>query len=258
MNMTALIAAAYVEVQRTTGVKPDVRARINKLLNRPTEPDFKVLQAFRPPVGRVLIDAGANRGETIASTRMYLPTTPIVAFEPNPVLVQLITAKRAGDTAFTLHASGLGDTPGAFDLHVPYYKGVPFDGLASFRREEAANWLNGERLAGFDPRHHEIRTYQCAVATLDSFALTPAFIKIDVQGLEPAVIRGGLATIATHRPVILMENNLPESDSADLVALGYVPHAYTDGHLVAKSYGKLNTFYIHAATRDLFEPTIYT
>ena len=42
--------------------------------------------------------------------------------------------------------SGLGEDEGSFELHVPYYKGVPFDGLSSFVREEAANWLNRDRV----------------------------------------------------------------------------------------------------------------
>lgn len=257
MNLSAIIAAAYVEVQRTTGHKPSLRARMNRLLHRPTEPDFKVLRHFRLPARKVCVDIGANRGETIASARLYLPNAPIVAFEPNPVLQDIIKARHPADRALTVHPCGLGDTPGSFDLHMPYYKGVPFDGLASFRREEAETWLSPERLVGFDPKHQTIRTFQCRIATLDSFALAPAFIKIDVQGLEPAVIRGGRNTIGAHLPVILMENNKPEADAADLTALGYVPHAYVGGRLEARAHGRLNTFYVHPETRDLFAPEAY-
>lgn len=257
MSLTSLIAAAYVEVQRTTGVKPDVRARVNRLLRRPTEPDFRALAHFTPPAGMVYVDAGANRGETIASARMYLPDVPIVAFEPNPILVDLINRKRAGDKAFTLHAAGLGEDEGSFELHVPYYKGVPFDGLSSFMREEAANWLNADRLAGFDPKHQEIRTFTCKVERLDTFNLVPCFIKIDVQGLEPAVIRGGAETIRRYRPAILMENNKPDTDAAQLIAMGYVPHAWRDGRMHAKQTGVLNTFYIHPSTRDMFSDKLF-
>jgi FkbM family methyltransferase len=257
MQLSALVTAAYVEVQRATGVKPDVKGRINRLLRRPIEADFRALVHFTPPPGLVFIDAGANRGDTISAMRLAHPDVEIVAFEPNPLLADVILAKHRGDRRLTLRAFGLGATSGAFDLYVPYYKGVALDGLASFRREEAANWLDRRRLAGFQPRHQELRTFHCRVAPLDSFALRPAFLKIDVQGLEPALIRGAAETIRAAKPVILMENNDPARDAADLVALGYVPHAYAAGRLHAGLIGDLNTFYIHPDTRHYFAATLY-
>lgn len=257
MNLSALVAAAYVEVQRTTGRKPSLTSKLNRLRRRPVEPDFAILAHLTVPPGQVLVDAGANRGETIASMRLFQPHAPIVAFEPNPLLHPIIAARNPRDPALTVHHAGLSDRPGHFDLFVPYYKGVPFDGLASFNRHEAASFLNADRLVGFDPRRQEIRTVNCTVATLDSYGLQPALIKIDVQGLEPAVIRGGLETIRTTLPIVLMENNKPESDTADLVALGYRPFAFTDGKLRADAYGDLNTFYIHPATQQLLSPAAF-
>jgi FkbM family methyltransferase len=249
MNLSALIAAAYVEVQRTTGRKPSLSSRINRVLQRPVEPDFAALRHFKPPAGTCYVDIGANRGETIASARLFLPDVPIVAFEPNPLLHPIIERRNRGDRQLTLQRVGLSDQPGSFDLHVPYYKGVPFDGLASFRREEAATWLNPDRLVGFDAKHQEIRTFNCQVSTLDAFGLRPSFIKIDVQGLEPAVIRGGHATIAAHLPVVLMENNDPERDAAGLLELGYRAYAWQGAKLVENATGELNTFYVHPSTR---------
>ncbi len=252
MNLSALTAAAYVEVQRLTGRKPSLSSRINRALHRPVEPDFVALRHFNPPPGSCYVDIGANRGETIAAARLFLATVPIVAFEPNPGLHAIIEARNRSDRSLTLERVGLSDAPGSFELHVPYYKGVPFDGLASFQREEAATWLNPDRLVGFDAKHQEIRTFRCDVSTLDLFGLRPSFIKIDVQGLEPAVIRGGQTTIAAHLPVVLMENNEPARDAADLLAMGYRPHAWRDDHLAADATGALNTFYIHPQSRGAF------
>jgi FkbM family methyltransferase len=257
MNLSALVAAAYVEVQRTTGRKPSLTSKLNRLRRRPIEPDFAVFEHLAVPPGQVLVDAGSNRGETIASMRLFQPHAPIVGFEPNPLLNDIIRARNPRDPALIIHQTGLSDQPGQFDLHVPYYKGVPFDGLASFDRAEAASFLNRERLVGFDPKFQEVRTVSCSVETLDSFALQPAVIKIDVQGFEPAVIRGGLATIRATLPIVLMENNKPETDAADLAALGYVPFAFVSGKLAANTFGSLNTFYIHPSTRHLLAPAAY-
>lgn len=250
MNLSALVAAAYVEVQRTTGRKPSLTSKLNRFRGRPVEPDFMALAHLRVPVGMVMVDAGANRGETVASTRLFQHEAPIVAFEPNPLLHEIIRGRNARDKALQIQPFGLSDTPGRFDLYVPYYKGVPFDGLASFEREEAASFLNRDRLVGFNAKHQEIRTVTCEVRTLDSFDLKPAFLKIDVQGLEPALIRGGIETIKRHLPIVLMENNTPDEDAADLMALGYRRYAYVDGTFRLGSLGALNTFYIHPHTHD--------
>jgi FkbM family methyltransferase len=257
MAVDAYVAAAYVEAQRWFGFKPDVKRRVNALLRRPIEDDFRVLAHYCNPAGHLIVDIGANRGETIAAARLFQPVTPIVAFEPNPILVNALRRRFANDANVRLVESGLGAESGQFDLFVPYYKGVPFDGLASFRRSEAETFLNRDRLIGFDARHQTIRAFSCAVATLDSFALNPGFMKIDVQGLEPAVIRGALGTIERSKPIILMENNAPDLDATDLLARGYVRHAYRDGRLVAGELGALNTFYIHPATRDRFASAAY-
>lgn len=257
MNLSALVAAAYVEVQRTTGRKPSLTSKLNRLRRRPVEPDFAILAHLTVPPGEVLVDAGANRGETIAAMRLFQPHAPIVAFEPNPLLHDIIHARNPRDPALTVHHAGLSDQPGQFDLYVPYYKGVPFDGLASFDRAEASSFLNPERLVGFDPARQEIRTFNCSVATFDGFGLRPALIKIDVQGLEPAVIRGGLETIRATMPIVLMENNKPETDAADLSRLGYQPYAFSAGKLIENAYGPLNTFYIHPSTRHRLAPAAF-
>jgi FkbM family methyltransferase len=245
-------------MQRVTGRKTNVRLWLNHCLRRPIEPDFEILRWLNAPAESVYVDIGANRGETVASVRMYLPSIRIVAFEPNAILADVINAGRSQDPRFTLHAVGLGEAPGTFDLYVPHYRGVAFDGLASFKYGEAAEWLSPQRIACFNPRSLEVRTVRCRIERLDSFALAPAFMKIDVQGLEAAVIAGGLATIERHLPIVLMENNRPEHDAAALLALGYEPYAYVAGKLVADtSYRQLNSIYVHPETRSLLRQEAY-
>ncbi|SKW02648.1 Uncharacterised protein [Mycobacteroides abscessus subsp. massiliense] len=54
-------------------------------------------------------------------------------------------------------------------------------------------------------------------------------IKIDVQGLEAAVIRGGLATIGASRPVMIIETPSDEVVSL-LQPAGLRPVFLTDSH----------------------------
>ncbi|HEV2927277.1 MAG TPA: FkbM family methyltransferase, partial [Propionibacteriaceae bacterium] len=63
------------------------------------------------------------------------------------------------------------------------------------------------------------------VRTLDSFDFRDvALLKIDVEGMEQAVIRGGLDTIARSRPVIYAEawdDSYRDATGALLEPLGY-------------------------------------
>ena len=70
------------------------------------------------------------------------------------------------------------------------------------------------------------------------------------------MIAGGLETIKTWKPVILMENNRPESD-AQLLEFGYEPYAFATNRLLRGQSGRLNTFYIHPERRSAFLPGIY-
>jgi FkbM family methyltransferase len=257
VRFDAMIAAAYAEVMGRFGLKPDLRRRFNRVMRRPIEADFNVFRFYRNPEGMVYLDVGAHRGATIEAVRLFQPRLPVVAFEPNPVRIETLRQRFADDRAVVIAPCGLGDRTGTFDLFVPYYKGAAFDGLASLHREEAESALKPERIWGFDRAHLEIRTFGCKVRRLDEFALKPGFIKIDVQGAEAAVITGGHDTIAACKPVILMENNQPESDAAALFEQGYEAYALHGDRLDRGQLGSLNTFYIHPERRSVFPPALY-
>ena len=57
-------------------------------------------------------------------------------------------------------------------------------------------------------------TITCEVNTLDSYVFDNVdFLKIDVEGAELDVIRGGMNTIETHRPIITTEHSLQTPES---------------------------------------------
>lgn len=60
---------------------------------------------------------------------------------------------------------------------------------------------------------------------LDDANLTPAIIKIDTQGHEMRVIKGGLETIREHKPVILLED-ATYAIAELLKPIGYRPFIY--------------------------------
>ncbi|MEP5939072.1 MAG: FkbM family methyltransferase [Erythrobacter sp.] len=167
------------------------------------EPEFRLLAHL--PKCDIAIDVGGNRGQSILALKRCANPSKIIGFEPNAALASSLADNFAGDDTVTIHPIGLGSETGAFQLHIPSYRNFEYDGLASLDRSSAIEWLNADRVARFDPSLLKIATHAVKVERLDDFNLTPDVIKIDVQGLEQAVVQGGFQTIAQHRPAIIIE-----------------------------------------------------
>ena len=71
--------------------------------------------------------------------------------------------------------------------------------------EAAESWLK-TRLWRFKEDQLSIKSLPCQIRKLDDFKFNPYFIKIDVQGFEYEVLKGGKHTIKTHKPILLIES----------------------------------------------------
>jgi FkbM family methyltransferase len=237
-------------VQTYAGPLVDAKAWTQRTVRRifriPSEASYKAFESFPLAPGQQILDIGANRGQTIASIRLYKAGAPVVAFEPNPIMARRLTERYAGDTNITIHPFGLGIESGHFELYVPYYRGFLFDGLASFDWTSAHEWLNEERIYGFNRRHLRIETLRCEVRCWDDLNTRPGLVKIDVQGFESNVLRGGIRTIRSHRPVFVIENDSKLAHESILLPEDYRRAAYENGRLTLDEIGAGNTFYIPA------------
>lgn len=226
-----------------------------KLRRKPFEPEFEVLKHLNFEPGEVALDIGANRGQSINAIRLFQPALPIRAFEPNAALADDLNARLGDDKQLEVLCLGLSDEASEQTLYMPIYRGFMYDGLSSFDLNEAAGWLSEGTLAGFDPKKLEVREMSCVAKTLDELGLCPGFVKMDVQGFEPNVLRGGEQTLKTHNPLILLETN-PDAD-AILVGWGWTPYAWLDGRLRANKRGDNNTLYLSGPGRDRFDPLTF-
>jgi FkbM family methyltransferase len=179
---------------------------------RPIDPDYRIAAGATG----LLIDVGANIGQTALSFAALAPRADIVSFEPNPAVHgDLRLVKRLLGNRFTWHACGLGEQDGSFDLIVPMSGRREVTGEGSFDPNAVVRAGQRETVTG--STHHEVR-----VRTLDSFGLAPTLIKIDVQGSEADVLRGARETVAEHRPILLVESGASNDEVAELLgALGY-------------------------------------
>lgn len=215
--------------------------RLHKMMGVPHEEDFSLLKHF-PDNGEVtFVDIGANRGEAIQSMLTMKKNCKVVGFEPNPIVFAKTAAIYKNSKQVKLHNCGLGSSKGAFTLYLPFFRKFMFDGLASFKKEEASDWLKG-RIFGYSDKHMHIKEVNCEVKTLDEFDLSPSFIKIDVQGFEYEVLEGARKTIQKHRPVLLIETP-SEKVTTLLQGFGYKPYYYENNKL-APGRGTLNTYYL--------------
>jgi FkbM family methyltransferase len=214
-----------------------------KLRRRPFEADFQILAHLRVPPGQCLVDVGANRGQSIDAMRLFHPEETIHAFEPASLLADKLDSMFDHDKNLVLHRVGLGEKPSTQILYTPVYRGFVYDGLASFKREEASKWLNAETVANFDARALTIHEAPAQIACLDDFDVNPAFIKLDVQGFERAALAGAMTTLSKHEPLVMLESN-PDADDF-LIQQGWKRAAWDrQSQLRVNQYGDLNTFYL--------------
>jgi FkbM family methyltransferase len=188
-----------------------------RFLARPHEWEFKALRFIPDCLPGCYLDVGANYGQSIESIKVVKSAARIWSFEPNPLLATRLQHRYRDRADITVLAYGLGEKDDAVPLIIPVYKGFVYDGLASFNRKDAAGWLCPDTLYCFNPEKLELRETVCVIHRLDDYLLDPLFIKIDVQGYEWHVLRGGIETIERHEPVLMVEEFHKNKDFVDIV-----------------------------------------
>lgn len=153
------------------------------------EPELRLLDRLGPNRGTA-IDVGANEGLfTYRLSRLY---DRVVAFEINDGLTGPLRAYSTGRNV-EVQGVGLSSAERLATLYIPVKAGRSLHGWAS---------LNPNNLQEADS-HLEL---QVQVRTLDSFGFDDvAFIKADVEGHEPELLKGAIETIRRNLPVVLLE-----------------------------------------------------
>lgn len=154
----------------------------------------------RPDSAPVILDVGANEGDFTAAMLAAMADCRIHCFEPNPRTYARLSARFAGEPRVVLNNLGLGDRPGSFTLYD--YAGSEGSGHASFLPETFR-----------DVYRAATQSVEARVTTLDAYLADAGlaavdFLKIDVEGLEKAVLAGAAASLAQgHIATIQMEFN---------------------------------------------------
>lgn len=178
--------------------------------------------------GGLIVDIGANRGQSVAAFRRLAPLSRIFAFEPEPRSAARLLSRYQGDAMVTVHACALAEQSKAMTLFIPTYGRWNCDGMAALDRREATEWLhNPGRMLWFNPGKLTVAEHIIECRTLDSLKLSPRLIKLHAQGAEFSILKGAEHTIRNHRPALMCA--FPQMATTELLAgWGYAPHIYLD------------------------------
>jgi FkbM family methyltransferase len=146
-------------------------------------------QSRVPQLGEVVFDLGANVGAfALAASRLVGPTGHVYCLEPVPGNTAALakTIEKNGLTNVTMIPKAIGETCGELLLH-----------LGNKSTQHSAFQDRG------------VGDLAVPVTTLDALSAELGlsrvdFVKIDVEGMEAAVLRGASETLRRHKPFITM------------------------------------------------------
>lgn len=137
------------------------------------------------------LDIGANIGNhSVYFDKIF---SRVCAFEPNPSTYQILAFNASYSKSVRTYSYGLGDVSGVFDLY-----------------EDPENF-GGSSVKNFGwVRQKPVPITIHRLDDLDIDFTNLELIKIDVEGLEANVIRGGSKVIEKYSPIILLEQHAKE------------------------------------------------
>lgn len=156
--------------------------------NRRDDEHLALLLAFALPADANCIDVGANVGDVLADIVRVAPEGRHIAYEPLPELAAEL-GRRFPDV--DVRNAALSDRRG----EVEFFRVTASPSQSGFRTEPGAD-ARAERLS-------------VAIEPLDEAlpdGFVPTLIKIDVEGAEGQVLGGASATLARHKPIVVLEH----------------------------------------------------
>jgi FkbM family methyltransferase len=149
--------------------------------------------------GATVLDIGAHKGGYLyAMLKKTGKTGKVYAFEPQSALYKYLTGLKSmfGWTNVTVEHLALSDKSGSVTLFIPANRtgeGTS-PGATIVRNDNSENYAVREEVTA---------------ETLDDYCLRhdicPGFLKIDVEGNELRIFRGGMETLRKYQPAILVE-----------------------------------------------------
>jgi len=188
-------------------------------INYPAEAELKIIKSIIPPE-KPFFDVGANYGIYSYIAKDIVDLKNIYCFEPITKPYTALQKNLRGANLFNL---ALSNEVSIKTIKVPYINGDCYDTRATLETGiENENETHSNKI--------EIQTSTLDTIVEKSNISSIGFIKIDVEGHEFNVIKGGLTSIRKFKPILQLEieqrqNSQPIENIFKLVLdLGYSGH----------------------------------
>jgi len=161
----------------------------------------------------VILDIGANVGQSVRKYRKVFPSSNIHCFEPFPEAFAQLESTYGLEPDVRLNPQAVADAPGKRDLFV----NAALSGISSLLPRAAGNRRYFAKSAHLDD------TVEVELTTIDDYLKSKAMervdiMKLDIQGGELSAFRGAVETLAGQRVSLIFSETF------------FVPH-YEDSPL---------------------------
>jgi FkbM family methyltransferase len=225
-----------------------LRVLIHYLRGRPHEADFHFLRD--PALGSgLLLDLGANIGQSALSVAVVQPGLQIFSIEANPACEPgLRTAAMLLGRRFSFRVVGVGSASGQLDFHVPVRSSRMLLEEGTFDPASLQS-ANSQARLGVLGRDYELTCLSVPLLTVDSLQLTPRVVKMDLQGLELAALQGMAHTIEAAHPVFMIEIGERHEEIVGFLADRGYSRWHWNGHALRPGVtaATLNAIFIHGS-----------
>jgi FkbM family methyltransferase len=170
----------------------------------------------------LVLDVGAARGQYARELRHFGYRGRIASFEPLAAAFASLEQASAGDPAWSVHPFALGDVGGAATIHV-----ASNSDSSSLLPMAAAHVTAAPHVGYVAEESVQVRRLDDVAPDLLDERTTP-FLKIDTQGFEQHVLRGGAATLDRCAGLQLELSFVPLYDGG-LLADEAISFAYAQG-----------------------------
>ncbi len=217
------------------------------------EPDFYFFRDI--PRNAVFCDVGANLGLSVLSVAATGAQPIMHSFEINPALFPKLRSTAASyPNSWQLHEYGLAESSEDMWLYIVRADKIYILGEATLRLDFLQEPNSITRLLTYsNSKQLYVGKLRAKVRRFDELGIRADYMKIDAEGAEATVIRGMRDTLASCRPIIMVENGAMAAVDQEMSALGFETFSYhPSAHILGPRLpgGGQNTFYVHAARLD--------
>lgn len=196
----------------------------------------------------LIIDVGANRGQSIVSFKNIFQHAKIHAFEANPFFEPILAEVSKWYKDVHVNNFGLGHSEQELEFLVPVVDGIPYLEEGSTRLDNFQKPWVRERLLSYGS-NLEFEKFPVMLKKAEDVILDENIniIKIDVEGAELDVLSAMNKIIEHSHPIFLIENSDWDNVTSFLKDKGYECYQYLaeENKLIPLKTACTNSFYIH-------------